>query len=62
MARTSLAERMTRLDQQKARLAEMGTRCGPQHIDLRGAEMRRDALWALIEARLRGDALPLPTA
>ncbi len=46
----------------EARLAEMGTRCGPQHIDLRGAELRRDALLGLIDARLRGDALPLPTA
>ena len=27
-----------------ARLAELGTRCGPQHLDLRGAELRRDAL------------------
>lgn len=26
------------------RLAELGTRCGPQHLDLRGAEARRDAL------------------
>lgn len=46
----------------EARLAEMGSRCGPQHIDLRGAELRRDALVGLIEARLRGDAVPLPTA
>jgi len=46
----------------QARLAEMGTRCGPQHIDLRGAELRRDALAGLIEARVRGDALPSPTA
>ena len=46
----------------EARLAEMGSRCGPQHIDLRGAELRRDALLSLMEARLRGDALPLPTA
>jgi uncharacterized protein involved in exopolysaccharide biosynthesis len=28
----------------EARLAELGTRCGPQHLDLRGAEARRDAL------------------
>lgn len=46
----------------EARLAEMGSRCGPQHIDLRGAELRRDALRGLIEALLRGDALALPTA
>ncbi|MBX7191990.1 MAG: hypothetical protein K1X94_08030 [Sandaracinaceae bacterium] len=28
----------------EARLSELGTRCGPQHLDLRGAEARRDAL------------------
>lgn len=28
----------------EARLAELGTRCGPQHLDLRGAEARREAL------------------
>jgi hypothetical protein len=28
----------------ESRLAELGTRCGPQHLDLRGAEARRDAL------------------
>lgn len=28
----------------EARLAELGSRCGPQHLDLRGAEARRDAL------------------
>lgn len=28
----------------EARLAELGARCGPQHLDLRGAEARRDAL------------------
>lgn len=28
----------------EARLAELGTRCGPQHIDVRGAEARREAL------------------
>jgi len=28
----------------ETRLAELGTRCGPQHLDLRGAEARRDAL------------------
>lgn len=46
----------------EARLAEMGSRCGPQHLDMRGAELRRDALAVLIEARMRGEALPLPTA
>lgn len=28
----------------EARLSELGARCGPQHLDLRGAEARRDAL------------------
>ena len=40
----------------EARLAEMGTRCGPQHIDLRGAEMRRDALWARRSLKARGSS------
>lgn len=53
--RASLAET-------EARLAEMGSRCGPQHLDMRGAELRRDTLAALIDARTHGEALPLPTA
>jgi uncharacterized protein involved in exopolysaccharide biosynthesis len=57
-----LASLRASLAETEARLAELGSRCGPQHLDMRGAELRRDALAALIEARLRGEALPLPTS
>ena len=40
----------------ESRLAELGTRCGPQHLDLRGAEARRDALREALGRWNAGDA------
>jgi hypothetical protein len=45
----------------EARLAELGSRCGPQHLDLRGAEARRDALREALARWSAGD-LSLPVA
>ncbi len=39
----------------EARLAELGARCGPQHLDLRGAETRRDALREALRRWTAGD-------
>jgi hypothetical protein len=43
----------------EARLVELGSRCGPQHLDLRGAEARRDALREAL-ARVSAGTLEAP--
>jgi hypothetical protein len=42
----------------EARLVELGSRCGPQHLDQRGAEARRDALREALARVQAGDLEP----
>ncbi|GAB4213560.1 MAG: hypothetical protein OHK0013_37540 [Sandaracinaceae bacterium] len=42
----------------EARLLELGNRCGPQHLELRGAEARRDALREALARVGAGDLEP----